>query len=54
MEKGSLNNAALYEQLSLDLSLDPAYSESRAPVGRAQKQRNLYQRAVRWHQHNRV
>lgn len=50
MEKGSLNNAALYEQLSLDLSLDPAYSESRAPVGRAQKQRNLYQRAVRWHQ----
>lgn len=46
----ALDNAELYEQLSLDLGLDKAFTTSKQPVGKAGTTHNLYQRSVRWHQ----
>lgn len=49
-EHDALDNRGLYEQLSLDLGLDKAFTATRQPVGQTGAKHNLYQRAVRWHQ----
>lgn len=48
--RDALSNADLYDQLSLDLGLEPIFAASKAPVGKTQKPHNLYHRKVRWHQ----
>lgn len=53
-EHGELSNRELFEQLSLDLGLEKTYVAERKPVGRSGAKHNLYERHVRWHQHNRV
>lgn len=45
-----LDNKSLYQQLALDLGLDPALASAKQPVGKAQKTHNLFHRRVRWHQ----
>lgn len=46
----SMTNKELYDQLSLDLGLDPVFAESKAPVGKSGAPHNLCHRKVRWHQ----
>ena len=47
---GELSNQALYAAVASSASLTPAQAERRRPVGRSGQQRNLFHRAVRWHQ----
>ena len=50
VEKGSVDNKALFEQLSLDLSMPAETLLKKAPVGRSGEKHNLFARSVRWHQ----
>ena len=48
--RDAMTNQELYEQLSLDLGLDPAFAAEKAPVGKSGSVHNLYHRKARWHQ----
>ena len=48
--RDALTNRELFQQLSLQLDIPEAALDARAPVGKAGKAYNLFERKVRWHQ----
>lgn len=49
VERGTVRNRDLFEQLSLDLGLTEHQAKTRAPVGKSGAVHNLFERSVRWH-----